>query len=118
MAQVVAELEFAEVLRKMLPANVNMRTPDRAFDLRPETFDGIGMMDAVYPLVCGTVDRPVVVTEPCDLGVEFQFVGADSRAALAPISRTKAWTANPIRPWSSISTIRCSCHGGRAEHAR
>ncbi len=81
-AQVVAELKLAEVLRKMLPADMDMRAPDRAFDLRPKPFDGIGMMDTVYPLVRRVVDGAVVITEPCDLAVRRKLVSADGRATL------------------------------------
>ena len=81
-AQIVAELELAKVLRKMLPTNVNMSAPDRSLDLRPEPFDGIGMMDTVYPLIRGMVDGAMVVTKPRNLGVGRKLVSADGRAAL------------------------------------
>lgn len=38
---VVAILELAKVLPKMLPADMDMRPGNAAFQLRPEAFDGI-----------------------------------------------------------------------------
>ena len=65
----------------MLGRDVNMGAPDVALDLRPEAFDGVGMMNAVYPLIGGMVDGAVVVSEPRDFGVRGKFVRADGRAA-------------------------------------
>ena len=81
-AQIVAELEFAEVFRKMLPADMNMRASDRTFEHGPEPLNGVHVMDTVYPLVRRVVDGAVIVSEPGDPGIGGKLVRADRRPAL------------------------------------
>ena len=68
-AQVPAVLELAEVLRKVFPTDMNMGASDRALEHRPEAFDGIGVMDAINPLIGGMIDGAVRIAFPCQLAV-------------------------------------------------
>ena len=81
-AQIIAELELAEVLRKMLPANMDMRASDGSLEHGPETFNGIDVVNTINPLIGRMVDGAVVVTEARDFGIGRKFIRADGRAAL------------------------------------
>lgn len=54
-----------------------MSTTDAAFDLRPETFQRIGVRDAIHPLFGGMVDAAMFVAERLERLVAHPFVGAN-----------------------------------------
>jgi len=54
-----------------------MGSSDRAFQNRPKTFYALSTMDTFDPFLGGMVDGAMLVTEPCQLGVGLQFIGAD-----------------------------------------
>ena len=79
-AQVPAKLELAEVLRHVFAADMNVRATDRPFEHGPEALKGIGVMDAVNPLIDGMIDGAVCVTVFCQTAVCDPLVCANSRA--------------------------------------
>src|SRR6266550_8628854 len=77
LAHVVPVLKFAEVLRQIFAGNMNMRAPNGPFDLRPEAFDGVRVMDTVDPLLDAVVDRAVLIREPAEATIPASFIRAD-----------------------------------------
>lgn len=62
MAAIVTKLKLAQILRKMLPADVDMRSVDAALKVRPKSFNRLHMTGTVYLLVAIVVHRTVLET--------------------------------------------------------
>lgn len=79
MARVPTKLKLTEILRKMLTANMDMRSANRALHQGPEAFDALGMVFAVRPLLCAMVYGSVKVAEARELCIRQQFVSRNRR---------------------------------------
>lgn len=79
MTHVVAVLKLAQILRKMLPRDVNMRSANRPLDHRPEAFKAIGVRIAANIFLCGVINRAVNVPLLIKTFVRAVFICADKR---------------------------------------
>lgn len=82
MTRIPAELELAEVLRKMLPADVNMSATDRSLEHGPKAFNGIGVNLATRIFVHGVVHSLVPVAQSADADIAAPLNGTDGRTLL------------------------------------
>ena len=81
MTHIVAILKLPQILRKMLPADMDMSAVNPALQLRPEAFDGVDASAARLCIFFGSViDCYVPITVKRQILVTAKFVGVDSRA--------------------------------------
>ena len=80
MTHVVTILKLAQILRQMLPADMDMRSIDPALKLRPEAFDGIDAA-AVGRRVLALVmaDGDVIEAEHIETTIAAKFIGRHGR---------------------------------------
>jgi hypothetical protein len=82
MPKVPAKLELAKVLREMAARYVNMRALDGSFEDRPKAFDRVRVEPIARPFLAGVADCAMLKAAPSQIGIGFQFVGADCRTLL------------------------------------
>lgn len=80
MARVPTKLKLAEILGKMFVTDMHMSSADGALHQGPETFDALGMVLTVRPLLCAMIDGAVKITKPSQLRIGQQFIRRDLRA--------------------------------------
>jgi hypothetical protein len=81
-AHVVAEFKLPEILGEMFFGDVNVGAFNGAFDLRPEAFNRVGVVDSMNVLLPGMVDLPVNVSKFRKRLVGAPFIGANGRTLL------------------------------------
>src|ERR1043165_9728528 len=75
---VPAILKLAEILRKMLPADMDMRSGNPALEVRPEAFDGVHASAGLRGIFAARmVDGDVDVAAMRKVIVPSKFVGVD-----------------------------------------
>lgn len=78
---IVAILKLPQILLKMLPADMNVRSVNPALQLRPEAFDGIdasALLSRVLPLAVVYAD--MAITRLVDILVAAKFICVERRA--------------------------------------
>ena len=81
MTHVIAILELAKILPKMLPADMNVRSVNAALQLRPEAFQRIDTAARfVRILAAPMIDLDVAIARLVDVLIPAHFVGANCRA--------------------------------------
>src|SRR5690606_13280486 len=76
---VVAILKLAQILPKMLPADMDMRSIDTALQLRPEALDGIDASAARLGIfTCFVVHFDMAIARAVNIFVAAKFIGVDS----------------------------------------
>jgi len=77
---IVTKLKLAQILRKMMTANMDMRSIDAAIQLRPEAFNGVDARTALGRILTATVVHlDVAIARLVNILIPTKFIGADSR---------------------------------------
>ncbi len=77
---VIAVLEFAQILRKMLATDMDMRPLDRTLEDRPEAFQGVHVNVAASVFLGPVVNRFVPVAKTGKYPIGSPFIGTNTRA--------------------------------------
>ena len=78
MAAIVAKLKLRQILRKMLPADMDMRAVDPALERRPKAFKAVhGRAAGADVFARAVVDRHVAMAAQPKAAVALEFVGMD-----------------------------------------
>ena len=81
-SKIEPEFKFSEILGKVFTGYPDMSTANTTLQLAPESFNGVGMSIAAYPLLGGVIHRQMPVRIFPQSLVGGPFIGADGRSRL------------------------------------